>query len=145
MRIQILFLEISFKIFHKKIFQKNHQKVPQLNFRKKRPKVPPPPFLFQKFQPLFSKMKLQRGARRVRGGARLLHLPGAVDLGGAPPRSRICQPLCSEAFKHSFIPTAATTNTCSTNYGSNNHNHASCLPVCSAPCPSQHNCPPLTG
>ena len=26
-------------------------------------------------------------------GARLLHLPGAVDLGGAPPRSRICQPL----------------------------------------------------
>ncbi len=29
-------------------------------------------------------------------------------------------------------------------YGSNNHNNASSLPVCSAPHPSQHYCSPLT-
>ena len=31
-------------------------------------------------------------------GARLLHLPGALDLGGATPRSRICQPLVQGLF-----------------------------------------------
>jgi hypothetical protein len=55
-------------------------------------------------------------------GARLLHLPGAVDLGGAPPRSRICQPLAQRHLNrtlsqqqppqtHAAPTTAATTTT----------------------------------
>ena len=36
-------------------------------------------------------------------GARLLHLPGAIDLGDATPRSRICQPL-AQGFFNRTIP-----------------------------------------
>ena len=54
-------------------------------------------------------------------GARLLHLPGAVDLGGAPPRSRICQPLAQRHLNRTLsqqqppqthaAPTTAATST----------------------------------
>jgi hypothetical protein len=35
-------------------------------------------------------------------GARLLHLPGAIDLGDATPRSRICQPLAQGFFNRTI-------------------------------------------
>ena len=58
-------------------------------------------------------------------GARLLHLPGVIDLGGAPPRSRICQPLAQRhpdrtllqqqlPQTHAAPTTAATATTTST-------------------------------
>ena len=78
-------------------------------------------------------------------GARLLHLPGAVNLGVLPQVSHL-PATCPEAFQQKFVPTEASSKTCSTNYGSNNHYRASSLPVCSAPHPYlKHNCSPLTG
>ena len=70
---------------------------------------------------------------------------GCSRLGECPPQVPYLPATCPEAFQQDFDPTAAISKTCSTNYGSNNHNYASSLSVCPAPHPSQHNCSPLTG